>query len=554
MKNKTIASVTRLFGAGVVMSAALIGCGGGGGGASPVSTPVTSESKLAQVKAFFAMLRSNAKALNAADMSLQTELQSVTDDVRGRAVPIVNSSLGALKLTMQGAQMWKDIIANSSAPFVATQTPDPYAYAAAASCSFYSDTNYTVLATSKAEALYIACSTAEEQERVKDVNGVATYCQNTGEACEYRWSTQVRLHPVAGTPGQFAVYTQTRKATIVKGTYPSPNTENIAARESYGAAFPGNVSTLTAQWDGNAKPTTVNLTGELSPSFQSDNNGMFYYDGNYQWFDKPSTTSVLGEKHNVTLSGVVIDDGAVQKLAFSGSADLIKNNAVESAVELSSGSYIQAKNLDNFFLGNNMSNQLIADGSQEMFLKIKASYGNSALLGDIKLSAFKADKSGQMYVATLLNFNGSVERNGATFFEGAVSANLSNHAAFDQSLPLSGVNSRVLTTDMSGKVTIPTRPTLDIQLTGVNTIKGVNGSTSALNGQYRQGSLTINLVGNVTDTNRILTLSSTDGVKMVVDSSKSSYPLTFGADNYLVGVFNTSNSQIEYYNGDIEQF
>lgn len=506
----------------------------GGGASAPVAATA-----LEQAKAFINTLRSNAKALDATDLSLQTELQAVSDDMRNRTVPIVSSSVSALELAMRGAQLWRDVIANSSADFVPSMSFGTPNGGYLGSCSFNSDANYNVLATSQADANYVACGTAPDWEQAKDANGVAVYCSNIGEVCGYQWTTRVRLHPDAANPGKFTVFTQTRKATMVAGQ--NGITEDKNARAQYGAAFPGNASALTVQWDSNANPTTVSLAGELSPGFVSDDNWASYYNGN-QWVYKLATTSVLGQKHNVALAAAMTQTGAVHKLALSGSVELIKNNALETRIELSDGSYIQ---------GNNVGNYGDADGSQEMLLKLTGGSAASSFTGDLKLSAFKLDKSSTSYIPTLMSFSGSVQRNGVSFFDGAITGEALNHATFNSSLPISSSNVQTMLVGFVGSVIIPNRPVLKVSLSATQNDAG-GANTTSLTGQYVQGYTTINLSGASSAASNIVTLESTTGLKLVVDKSKSVYPLT--NSGAAVGSFNPNTNTLTYTDNTYEQF
>ena len=163
-------------------------------------------------------LRSNAKALDSADLSLQTELQKVADDMHGRTAPLASSSITALNVARLGAQLWNDVI-KGDAPFVKSQSfyedfPNPYGFGLLGACSFYSDTKYENLATSKADAKYVACGAAPQFIPATDANGEYTPCSTVGEWCETVWSYGVRLHPDAADANKFTIYTQTLRREI----------------------------------------------------------------------------------------------------------------------------------------------------------------------------------------------------------------------------------------------------------------------------------------------------------------------------------------------------
>ena len=515
----------------------------------PSGTPVSSASALEQAKDFMGTLRSNAKALNASDLSLQTELQKVGDDIRGKTAPLASANIDALNVARLGAEFWNDVV-KGDAPFVLTQRVfNGYEYPA--TCSLYKDANYAVPATSKADANYVACHTAFQPILATDANGEYKRCVVVGEWCDTAWTYRVSLHPDPVDANKFTVYTQTRETKYTAKTF-SPsgyvNTWVQSEIKHYGAAFPGHAATLASQRDGNGKITALNLAGELSPAFSITGHWTYSFDSILnRWVSKPNiVATVLGDKHNVTLSAVLSKVGELDKLALSGSIDLIKAGALESRIELADGSYLQAK-------PDATGGYSAQDGSQEMLLKLKGGTTGSTLAGDLKISAFKLDASATSYIPTLVSFAGSVQRNGVSFFEGTLTGEALNHASFKSNEPRSPSNEETARLSFTGKVIIPSRPLLKVSLSVVNHARGSNANdTAELAGQYSQGSITINLAGNTSAASDILTLTSSEGISLVIDKSKSSHPLTKGSEK--VGEFSTANSRVSYSDSSYEQF
>lgn len=507
----------------------------------PSGTPVTPESSLAKVKAFFAALRSNAKALEAADMSLKTELEAVANDMQNRTAPMVSKNIDALDLAAKGAQYWRDVMVTGSATYASRTAVYSWAFVPGGVaipdfgpplgyCTFFEDDQFSIEALTKSDAKYFGCATAPEYVPTLDVNGFAQSCLNVGEQCSSAWTIRIRLFPDAANAGKFQVYTQTRKAKIVRTASGTAEDPDKATRVHFGAAFPGNASTLTGQWDGAGKLAGVTLVGELSPGFEVD-----YWTRN---------VTVIGDKHNVNLSAVMSTVGALDKLAFSGSIDVIKAGALETAISIEAGSYLQASN------GNYQAH----DGQQEMLLKLKASTAGSAVTGDIKLSGMKADKSNTRYLPTTLAFAGSVQRGGRRFFEGSMTADVLDFANYSVNLPNGAANPSKLRIGLTGKVSIPNRPTLNVGLSTTIRDEGGSNFTTATTGQYSQGSLSINLTANSALAGDTLTMTSSEGVKMVVKSGDKTYPLTFGAGNDSVGSFDPKTNRITYTDNSYEQF
>lgn len=514
---------------------------------TPVTVPAATP--LEQAKFFMGVLRSNAKALDAADLSLQAELKKVADDMQGRTAPLVRGNITALNVASLGAQLWNDVI-KGSAPFVTGQSFYRN-HESLGSCGFYSDTDYKVPATSKTNAKYVACGAATESIRATDTNGQYKPCSAVGEWCDTQWSYRVRLHPDATDPNRFTIYTQTRESKRTAATigfdstmqpYPLTYTEN---RTHYGASFPGNAATLMAQTDSNGQITALNLTGELSPAFSIS--GPSYSTGlmAQTYYLASAVASVLGDKHKVALSAALTRAGDVYKLALSGSAELIKAGALETRIELATGSYLQSR-LD-------AAGQAAQDGSQEILIKLKGGTAGSTVTGDLKISAFKADASGTSYIPTLIAFNGSVQRNGVAFFEGALTGEALNYANFNDTLPRSTSNVQTLRAGFVGKVNIPSRPILSVKLSATRNDKGSSASsTDTLSGQYVQGLLTINISGVRNAAADVITLESTNGIKLVIDTSQTTYPLTKGGDS--IGEYSTLNHRLTYADSSYEQF
>jgi len=517
----------------------------GSGTPAPVATPVE------QAKAFIGTLRSNAKALDATDLSLQTELQKVSDDLSGRTAPIATSNINALTVAFEAANFWNEVmIMNPTADFVQSRT-----IGSLGSCGFYQDTDYNVKATGRTNANYVACGVSSKFNDfiwATGANGEYTQCKALGDVCGTQWSTRVRLNPDAGDANKFTVYTQTRATKIVVLSIDpfkqGEDKTDKSARKEYGAPFPGNAATLTTQRDTMGHLSAVNLSGELSPAFSVTYNPISFYDADQQlWVYKPNqVATVFGDKHNVVLSGALTQVGGLEKLAVSGSMELIKAGALETRIELADGSYLQAT-------PDGTGGYSTTDGSQEMLLKLKAGSSASSFAGDLKISDFKMDASGTTYIPTFMSFSGSVLRNGVSFLEGTITGEALNHATFKSNEPLSSSNVQTMRVGFVGSVIIPNRPVLTASLSFTENDTGnFDTHTFALSGQYKQGYTTINVSGATSSTSDIVTLESTTGMKLVVDQSREFYPLTNNGE--AVGSFDPIKYLLTYTDGTYEQF
>jgi len=391
---------------------------------APGGTTGTGLSPLYAAKDFVSTLRSNAMALDAADLSLQTELQAVSNDLKTRMVPVVDSNLDTLNLAWLAVQFWNDVVKNPNVPFVSNKTfydnSNPYWQPVIGSCEFYMDTNYAVFASSKDEAKYIACRTEASQMNFNyiyptDVDGQMKDCTAVGELCGTSWTTRVRLNPDQTDADKFTLYTQTRESKelalafgysfwdyiqgkTISGLSSCPSGQSCYvsvlaktfSNTNFGAAFPGNASTLTATRDTNNQINSVSLTGELSPGFNMTRNPVSGYDPvTMQWFYKPNqVVIVLGDKHNVALSAALSQVNGTDKIDLTGTIALIKNGLPETNIELGTGSYILARPSSLGYVGAPVS-YTAQNGSQEMLLKLKGGSATSNFTGDIKVGAFR---------------------------------------------------------------------------------------------------------------------------------------------------------------------
>ena len=529
------------------------------------SGTVLAATPLEQTKAFITTLRSNAKALDAADLSLQSELQAVSADLKNRVSPVGAQSIAALDLAQKAAQFYADVITNPSAAFVAsrgfgdinrfffTNATFPTSIASQAGCGFYSDTNYLVRATSKADAKYVACGTQEQfVGAVDQATGAQAACTVIGQHCLSGWSIRVRLHPDAAVPNKFSVYTQTRESQKllpagVKQGVPTVFTEN---RVLSGAAFPGNASVLTLQRNSAGKVFAFDLVGELSPAFERTvgvSTQRVLTGTTVAVRTLPGAITVIGDKNVVNLAAALTSTATSNKLAVKGFAEVVKAGVVDTRLELLEGSYAIAEVPAVINIGNDQ----LSERLQEVALKFKASTANSVLVGDLTANAFQSDSSGTSRIPTAVAFTGSVQRKGASFFDGSVKLEVLNYTAFNDSRLSSASNALSSRVSFAGKVTIATRPVLSVTLSLADKDMGAVSETS-LSGQYVQGNTTVNLSGLDTAQGNVLTLETPAGLKMVLDRSKTIYPLTFNGQ--AVGQFAIGSDRLTYTDSTFEQF
>lgn len=497
--------------------------------------PAATGTPLDNAKAFFATLRSNAKALNATDMSLQTELKTLADGVSQRSLPLAQKGLEALQIGQKAIEFWRDIKVNNAA-FTNNRSFTANG-GALGGCSLYQDKNYTVLATDKDNTLYVACGGAETRVRATDSNGYVANCTTEGSNCYTAWSIRVRMQPGADAD-TFLMNTQTRKAAwVLTGGVPQ---EATARRINYGADFPGNAATIVSHRD-NGIYTAFSLNGELSPSFEiTQESTPIYVSGQYQG-NTPAVVELLGDKHNVALAASLTDVSAgLHKLSAEGSVEVVKAGVVDSRIELQPGSYVT-----------------IGEGAaivqSEALFMLKASTPDGGVTGSLKVSAFAADADVQDVLPTRIDFSGSVQRAGRDFFSGSFTLRDRNRANFHSLQAPSASNFALYELTATGTLDIPTRPVLTASLSYSEKTAAVK--TVAASGQYRQGAIAIN--GQYSESGiapGVAVLESTTGIRVVLPNIDGVTTVDVTSNGTKVGVLNLSNSRVTYSDGTFEQY
>jgi hypothetical protein len=525
-----------------------------------VGSPVATSPALAldSAKAFMNTMRSNIKALSATDISLQTELQATSDELKNKLAPIATSNINALRVVHDAIIFWNDVVKNPSTPFTATLPlyTSGYNYAGAppsGTCTLYLDPNYTTVAFAKDEAKYISCEIGDAYNDIipaTDSNGYIKDCNLPGDWCYTQWSTRIRINPDALNLDKFNVFTQTRESVFtLPATTGMPYDET---RTNYGAAFPGNVAVLLITRDASGSIIGVNMQGELSPAYTITNNWYSFYDPILNtWYGKPNTkVTIYGDKHNIAINENLSHPvPGVDKYSFYGSTELIKNGLSESYLNLLDGSYFQSSSNSIALFQN--SNLPIQDGSHEMLLKLNGGTSMIQYSGDLKLASFSPDVSLTQYKPRTLQFLGAVSRYGVPFLNGSISIESQNYEHFNETLPPSNINYFNTHSSIMGSISIPTRLPLNFSLVSNQLNSGYGFlSTMDSSGQFTQGSLIVNLSSYDKLNVKVTTLQSTDGVQLNIDKSQLYYTITY--NGALQGVYNTITGEISYVDGTYE--
>jgi hypothetical protein len=232
----------------------------------------------------------------------------------------------------------------------------------------------------------------------------------------------------------------------------------------------------------------------------------------------------------------------VTTLALSGAFDLQFDNLLESRLALAEGSYLRLARSPDGTVPNN--------AAKDIMLKVKGNSLTTGFTGDFKMGDYKSDKTGSAtsFVPTLVSFTGDLQRNGKSFLTGLLSIDMLDYDQYISSLPASGSNVKKSRLSFDGNMVIPDRPALKLTLSSIETAS--DSVTEVFGGQYVQSYQTVNITGTRTPAKTVTTMESTTGVKVVLDSTLSDYPLT--VNNQAVG--RVSGKRIDYTDGSYETF
>lgn len=548
----------------------------------PASAETTA---VAQAKALLASLRSNAKALDASDLSLQTKLNEVNSSVQNSVAPVVESTFEMLRTMDFGVQLLEDA-QNGTPVYRASRMGTPYG----AGCTLYTDDTFAIPAVPPAAPTpapkqvseVVAVQVSEQPQAAAEVVAPSTApvtvgCSSyqyvnrdvpdatTGVNNTWRWRHRVLIAPKAGSPGTYVVKTQARREygtcefstgncgtftytfagtpdqakPVTTDSYPNNSAYSVQRGEEGTAEFTRTIA--------GGSVTALNLTGTTAPSLLYRGLGV-----------NPVLDNGNGRRHEVDLAVAKVTEGNVQKLVLSKDAfikffsrDKLGDPTVfRSSIGIGKDSYIQAPVVAD-----------AKDGTEAFKLSIGYVAGNSALRGSLEATNAVWDKSKTEYMPTKMVFGGRLETRAtptsewADFLRGNLTIEAVNFAAFDSSKPVSSTNPQTMKATLNVAVTIPNRPVLavkDMMIVGAD--MGQNNSSFTLSGQYVQGSLVVNVNGTAASNggDSKVNLESSTGIKLDFDSSKAVHPMT--KSGIKVGEYNSDTQRLNYVDGTFEQY
>jgi hypothetical protein len=530
-----------------------------------------------QAKAFFATLRSNAKALDATDTSFDTELKDIQTELNSKISPINAVTEDLVRMTVNATQFWNNVKQNK--PFAATNLY--YANGKVAgttgssqlgrfygSCSLYQDSSYEVLATSNLNSNFVACGTDgtnvySNGQAYTGLTQMAATCV-VGQVCATRYTYRLRLNPDLQDPNKATIYTMTRAAQLVgssttnngvTNTLIEPRDANLnyTGRTHYGAAFPGNAAALSVSRNVSGAINGISLSGEISPTITQTGVVSPAYFVTTATQESAVGVAIDASKHAINLNLTIAEPSAnTRKATISGSLATYKGASVDNTIGFAPGSFVEwatsgvAGQENDVNAGRLLGFKFGVDIATPV-TTIKAFIA----AGGVKPDPNNVDQIGNV------EFNGQINRNGAILFDGKIVANWLNNDTYNNALPDSATNFPKISGSIVGILAIPTRPVLNLNLSGDGTV-WPNG---VISGQYRQGSSIVNLssvqsrLPNTQTTTKAATkttLESADGIKIIVTDGVNLSDVT--KNGVKVGVYNNSLKRVTYLDNTFEQF
>lgn len=194
------------------------------------------------------------------------------------------------------------------------------------------------------------------------------------------------------------------------------------------------------------------------------------------------------------------------------------------------------------------NNNVLPDAANELQVTLRGTVGGTTARGTLRVAESKQDKSGATHVPTLLSFEGALEHDDATVFNGSVALTRNGYERFDATAAESDTNFVADTVDLGGSLSLPNRPTLSLTLGATRTGK----DTADLSAQYRDGSAVVNasVTARAGEPHPLVKVSSADGVAF--SFTTTSVPLQVIKDGAVTALLDLSKGIINYSDGSTE--
>jgi hypothetical protein len=427
------------------------------------AAPVATVGAIVSAKALFTQIRSDWQALfsrggasSIAAGAANQEAWKFRQAMTGVQVPaaMMVKDLGTL---LMAADFYNDYQAGRTtltdrgrAPGeVASNTPSAVANRDAVACTLYQDLNNSVVATAPANAISIGCR-------------ASYYTTVTGNTI-VDWRHSFSIVPAAG--GVFDYTTRARKRTIVNNV----TTENLVLQPNF---YAGSMTTSTA--GGSIVGFTV--TGELPATFTQDGNTLA--NDHNSWSLTGSRTITGADSGSAAVAGSVASKDAQGTVL--GTLTVVNGTMTGIAVSRDIN--------DNPVKPGSAADVGSSGGTVDSIaLNLMWATPTAAFEGVFSTTPTVWDASGTGRAPATLTLSGALRNieGGVTteFLRGSFSAATSGYTSYDERLADSTTNFYTTSVQFTGTVTAPTRPTLEVTLSGSK--KSYEADAGSVNMQYR---------------------------------------------------------------------
>jgi hypothetical protein len=474
---------------------------------TPPALPTASTDQVAAAKALFASLRTNVLALDQND-AFRSTADAIKTDLNGTVAPLANDVAGLTKLIPSMADLL-DVTRNAGAYNYPTNAVvnDNVAFRSYGSYNIaYGSGNCTI----SKSPLSITCTVIQANNLPGSMaTGIAsgtmvyasrvfTLQQNATSTTDYTYSTYLQK-----TTAQYSLYSITGQ----------PVTEQIGAVQSGTIGYVTSANALSQ----------FTLKGGVTGRMASD--GSLISDRE-DW--------ALNVTRTQELSGLYL-------YKISGSATAYKGDQAGGNVVIDNTSFARVSLPDS-------TGRIAQDAANEVQLTLSGTLDDTTVNGTFHASDDKQDKSKTTHTATNLSFSGTLKHKDATVFNGSATLARGGYENYDATAPESDTNFIADALQLSGTLSVASRPDLTLSVGATRTGK----DATDISAQYRDGTAVVNasVSAKAGQAKPLVKVASVDGVSFSFADTSTAVRVT--KDGAVVAELNLARGMITYIDGTTE--
>ncbi|MDO8653266.1 MAG: hypothetical protein Q7R66_13860 [Undibacterium sp.] len=476
-------------------------------------------------KAMFASLRSNVSAWQAAlkPGAVGNPVDTMKADFDKATAPLDQDLADWLQLSTHGVALYKAYADAGNTGITSEVVQNPRFFGrVVGSCTLYADSAAKVPVISGA-ANNVFCRL--EKKPVLGTDALLTRLAATATAptqtvdttkTRQQFTKSIQLTPVTSSSFSYTARTRMETAYFNRSGGVISNLVIADAKTTIGDAGTGTVAfDLTGPTINN-----IHIAGDMPA--RTDADGVKITDKEIWNINYLRTPEVGSTTVKYALSGEIASYiGAVK----SGAINLLDGSFIRAVPD--AGGYV------------------VANGVKEVNLALSVTGIDSKIVGTLALNNFSADKSGNDYAPTDLKFVGSLNNGSSEFFNGTLTAKVSNFADVDSSIATTDTNFLKGSASFVGILRIAGRPDLKLSLSG----HPVTSNSGAFTGQYEDGTNTI-LISDNGAMPKVINIASANGVSVQFNESVNVADVLKNGSK--IASFDRSTGVITYTDGSFE--